>query len=104
MQPEPPRGERPRELRGPRDDEAYSEIPSPTRNVDDTESDGENVSIKLLAYQGGQRTQAWLAAVEARMPHALNTARNEARETLTETPCASRGAREMQIRNFMLRL
>ena len=104
MQPEAPRGERPRGLRAPRDADEFDEIPSPTRNVDETESDGGNVSIKLLAYQGGQRTQAWLAAVEARMPHALNTARNEARETLTETPCASRGAREMQIRNFMLRL
>ena len=87
QQPEPlePRGDRPRGPRATRDDEAYNEIPSPTRNVEsDVESDGGNVSIKLLAYQGGQRRQAWLAAVEARMPHVLNTTLNEAREALTE--------------------
>ena len=80
--PDPPRGDRPLGERPPRrldrlpDDDEYSEIPSPARapatTNDSEDSDSGSVTIKFLAYQGGQRTQAWLASVQARMPNALS--------------------------------
>ena len=90
--PDPPRGdrplgERPRRLDRLPDDDEYSEIPSPARapatTNDSEDSDSGSVTIKVLAYQGGQRTQAWLASVQARMPNALSKLLDANREAQT---------------------
>ena len=70
QQPDAARGDRPRGPRATRDDEAYNETPSPTRNFEsDVESDGGNVSIKLLAYQGGQRPARFCAGTGRQQPY-----------------------------------
>ena len=101
--PDPPRGDRPPGERPPRrldrlpDDDEYREIPSPARapatTNDSEDSDSGNVTIKVLAYQGGQRTQAWLASVQARMPNALSKlldANREAQTPIDEIDAAAR--------------
>ena len=86
MQPEPPREARPPRRLDRISDDDYSEIPSPARDPtrnDSEDSDSGNVNIKVLAYQGGQRTQAWLASVQARMPNALSKLLDANREAQT---------------------
>ena len=86
MQPEPPREARPPRRLDRISDDDYSEIPSPARDPtrnDSEDSDSGNVNIKVLAYQGGQRTQAWLASVQARMPNALGKILDQSREAQT---------------------